>query len=365
MTKPYLLIILSCFCSVSYAQETVFPGDANANRIVDQYDLLSIGYAFGTTGPARIQTGDVALQGIPLFWNEAFPEGVNFIHADCDGNGTVDYLDFIALSNNFGYELENPSPLEVEEGILGVDPAFIWNNDVLEIAVSSGAVLDIPISIFLNNTQKVNGLAFNLRYSPQYFQQTDFSTENQWLRANNEAMSIVKNNTDTGLIRIATTRFGSDPLTGGGEGGILKLIVIGDMLQLLQAPHDTVKTKIYVEDILMVDENFNPIPVASDTFTLKLYHNIASTVNAPNSNELQASVFPNPSNGLLQLKSSHSFNTIELIDAMGRNTILYKGIPRKQWETKNTQLMSGIYTIRLRGTNGSSVLKYLVANNKL
>jgi len=368
MTRLYLLIFLFLFCTDFYAQETVFPGDANANRIIDQYDLLSIGYAFGTTGPARIQMEDVSIQGIPLTWDENFPGGNNFIHTDCDGNGIVNYLDIITLTNNFGLPLDNPSPLSIDQGIGGVDPNVVWNNNDLEVVVSSGAVLNIPIAIPLNDLQDVNGLAFNLHYDRDYFQLALFSTEDNWLEIDNHAISLIKieeDNDNRGLMQVAITRFGADPVTGGGTVGTLKLIIIDDMICFLEAPEDTLKSKIYLEGILMVDGDFNRIPVAADTFCLNLFHDLTSTLKPQNTNQLQARIFPNPSTNILQLKSNQDFKKIELIDGVGRSRIIYNGIPRKQWEANNLQLIPGIYTVRLSGEQGNSVLKYMVVNNKL
>jgi len=359
MTRLYLFIFISCFCSVFYAQETVFPGDANANGIVDQYDLLSIGYAFGTTGPARIQTEDTQIQGVPLLWNEFFPNGTDYINADCDGNGVVDYLDFVPLFNNFSTNLDNASPLMIEEGILGIDPSVVWNNGVMEVAATGGTTIDVPISISLNDEQAINGLAFNLRYASTYFQSADFTNTEHWLATDDQAMSLIMTDAPD-IMQIATTRFGVNPVSGGGNGGVLNLIIIADLIDYLEVSDDTLITKIYLEDILMVDENFNAIPIASDSFCLKLYHDITSRTTPSVKDELKTRVFPNPSNGQLHLSSQHHFNTIEIIDMMGRSKILYSGIARKQWESNDANLLPGLYRIKISGNKGVSLKKHIV-----
>ena len=47
MRKILSATILLLVPGLLWGQSSVFPGDANANGVVDQYDVLSIGYVFG------------------------------------------------------------------------------------------------------------------------------------------------------------------------------------------------------------------------------------------------------------------------------------------------------------------------------
>lgn len=359
MTKICLLSFFCCSIVLLNAQNFVFPGDANANGIVDQYDLLSIGYVYGGMGPARLQDGATEPQGIPLFWEDEFPNGTNFIHADTDGNGLVNLLDFIALHNNFNTVLENNTPLNFPTASLDQAPTISWNNGQ-DVYATGGNNLNIPIHLPLNDEQAVNGLAFDLRYDPTHFQTTPaFSNASNWLAQDGQSMFIAKH-TNPGTIKIATSRLANDYINGGGDVGTLDLVIIIDMVDLLEAPDDTLKSKVYLENIMMVDENFNTVAVASDSLMIKCHlDNHISATKEQRPNALMASVFPNPSREDLNIRSHLPFTSIKLVDALGRSVLLYQGAQQYSWHTDAINFAPALYSLIISGTDGRSVLKYL------
>jgi len=100
----YDIIVRTAPCNT----DTVWAGDADANKVVDLYDPLAIAVAFGKTGSVRpgASTAWVA-QPCPN-WTTSFSNGVNHKHADCDGNGTVASADLTAVTTN--YALTHPRP---------------------------------------------------------------------------------------------------------------------------------------------------------------------------------------------------------------------------------------------------------------
>lgn len=82
--------------------DCVWPGDVNADGIVDYRDWVAMTLVFGYTGPARDEQG-TSFQGYPaLPWNGQLPNGANIKHADADGNGIIDMADFEAIEVNYG-----------------------------------------------------------------------------------------------------------------------------------------------------------------------------------------------------------------------------------------------------------------------
>jgi len=85
-------------------QGQVFPGDADRNGQVNHEDILYIGYAYGTVGPARVEPGIETMEApLALQWAEAFPNGENFAFADANGDGTVGINDMLAVFTNYGF----------------------------------------------------------------------------------------------------------------------------------------------------------------------------------------------------------------------------------------------------------------------
>lgn len=339
-------------------QDEVYPGDANANGIVDQYDIPYIGYAVGETGPARILTEDSQTQTVAQFWATDFPGGLNLIHADGDGNGVVNLIDFVVWSDHYGDEQDVIVPLEIPVGV-DDDTRISWNNDELVVPVTSGQTISVPIELIVPPTVNINGLAFRLRYHPSHFAAVSFDAQDNWLGQDGNGMSLQKNN--IGTIDVGMTRLGLDPLAGGGSTGVLNLIVIDDMVDLLETAPDTMETTLMLEQILLLDEGLQAVPVHVDSFTVKLYRpGTISSTEPTIDNALGASVFPNPYQGAVQVHSEHNFQQLMICDALGRVVENYQFDPTQQWFNNSLTLSSGCYFIHIEGEKGISRLRLVV-----
>jgi len=79
----------------------VWPGDANNDKKGYLDDLFRIGYAYGTTGPARPFASANWVPQAATAWSQSFPDGENFKYADCNGDGKIDSMDIVPLSINY------------------------------------------------------------------------------------------------------------------------------------------------------------------------------------------------------------------------------------------------------------------------
>ncbi len=358
MFRGLLCGLLSVLLVPLFGQDEVYPGDANANGIVDQYDIPYIGYAVGETGPARILTEDSQAQTVAQFWAEDFPSGPNFIHADGDGNGVVNLLDFVVWSDHFGDTEELVTPLEVPIGV-SETTRVRWNNDELAIPVTGGQVIAFPLDLVIPETVNINGLAFRLRYHPSHFAAVSFDAQSSWLAEDGSGMSLQKNG--IGQIDVGMTRLGLDPLAGGGTAGTLSLIVIDDMVDLLETAPDTMETHLMLEQVLLLDEGLQAVPVQVDSFTIKLYRpGTISSTEPTQTNALGATVFPNPYQGQVQVHAEYDFQQLVICDALGRVVNHYRFGSTQQWTGNDLALSSGCYFIQLEGEQGISRLRLVV-----
>ena len=100
--KSILLFAIAflCFSPLCFTQ-VVWPGDVNNNGIVNEVDLLYLGFAFNATGSPRVDaTTDWAGQTITEEWEGNFPNGLNFVYADCNGDGLVNEEDAEVIKAN-------------------------------------------------------------------------------------------------------------------------------------------------------------------------------------------------------------------------------------------------------------------------
>ena len=338
------------------AQDSVFPGDANANGVVDQYDVPFIGYAIGSAGPARILTEDqTSSQAIPVLWDLNFPEGPNYIHADTDGNGVVDVFDFFVWNNNFGIEHSTVVPLEIPDAS-GAAASVVWNNDISLAPLTAQQTASIPIVFNIPVEQQVNGLAFRLRYHPEHFASVRFQGENNWLIEDGRGVSLQESS--PGQIDVGVTRLGPDPFNGGGVGGTLEIIIIDDMIGFIETAPDTVSSYMVLEALMVFDGDLEPVPIAVDSFEVKLYRpGTISSTNDIRNNPLEARVFPNPFQGELQVQAAHEFRNVVIYDALGRTVQTYQFNPRRSWQSSELVLASGYYFLQLEGEKGISRLR--------
>ena len=117
--------------SIFIDNDCVHPGDVNKDGVVDGKDVLCIAMANNGYGPSR-EVADY-ISSSPLQpcrpWKQTFPSGVNFKHADCDGDGLI----WSGYGARRSYELETlernytmtPVPFSVTQGKPTDPPLYI------------------------------------------------------------------------------------------------------------------------------------------------------------------------------------------------------------------------------------------------
>jgi hypothetical protein len=80
----------------------VWPGDANYDKVADYKDILAIGVGYGRTGYSRNSTSTKWEKVPSKNWSLKTTAGTNYKHMDCDGNGTIQAKDTVAVSLNYG-----------------------------------------------------------------------------------------------------------------------------------------------------------------------------------------------------------------------------------------------------------------------
>jgi hypothetical protein len=120
--------------------DSVWPGDANYDLIADNSDPLAIALAYNATGPVRAGA-NVQWFGQPCSdWTGSFTNGVNYKHADCNGDGLVDSTDVMAVYMNYGQtHLKGGAP---RAKVTGLPDLYL---DMTGITLTPGAMVSIPV----------------------------------------------------------------------------------------------------------------------------------------------------------------------------------------------------------------------------
>lgn len=357
MTTRIYLIIVSVLLSSSLWSQQVLPGDANDNGRVDHYDVLSIGYAYGHVGPTRAPASSSQPQDILELWPYAYPNGTNFIHADSDGNGRIELIDFALLALNQGLEEEEVDEL-VFTSFVGEGPELEFNNGAPIDPVNAVGALQIPIRVNASaESPALNGIAFEIEVDPNYIVDASFNFSSQWISADNMTFPYIRY--EGNKIKVAISRLGSNPVEGGGLLGVLNLIVVEDLIGILPAGSGSEIPFIGANNILAVDGEFQSTGVSSSGLGFWPLTSVTSNP-APNPNDqLLATLSPNPVQDQLRVQSQSSFTKVELIDLQGRQQLLYSGPPLNNWEGRLNQAPRAVYLLRLSGAEGQSLLRFI------
>ena len=336
----------------------VWPGDTDHNGVVNQYDLLPIGLAFGETGPPRTGATLDWMSQPATPWAQSTPNSnVNYMHIDADGNGAVNAADTLALNLNWAEESNfvpgGPDDGEVQRPAgLPYAATNITSPIYVEPAqVSSGqpATFNIILGASDAPTNEVYGVAFTIVYDPAFIVPgSPFATfGNSWIGVQNQSMiTFYRNDPDHNRIHIAVTRIDGQPATGMGKIGELH-VTIEDVI----FRGTTEELTMEVENAVVINNLEELIPVEELATT-----STVTGVNGVNEPELASRIkaFPVPASDVLYLQTDGiRINQVIAHDAAGRQvnvalnqgSIDLKGLPR------------GIYILRLLTDEGTLNLK--------
>jgi hypothetical protein len=200
------------------APGSVWPGDCNYDLTADVNDLFYIGWGYGLTGPVRAGATTNWLPQAMANWGSSGPYGVDYKHADSNGDGVIDVNDTLALSLN--YNQAHPwklAPVTPEiQGIrtlsMSANPSSVSPNQSFDLAVdlsSSGTIA----------ADTLYGITFRLHVPTAFIagmNSVDYA--NSFLGINNSSMlTLAKAFVGSGYIDLALVRSTHTNVTGSGN----------------------------------------------------------------------------------------------------------------------------------------------------
>jgi hypothetical protein len=120
-------------------------------------------------------------------------------------------------------------------------------------------------------------------------------------------------------------------------------------------PKDDVIVGYIISGVADIYFDFNP-PIITNTATTEFVDNLGD--NDFSQNEI--SVYPNPTNGLLNINSTSVIENIEIFDMLGRQ-LINKSINQTDVELDLSTFQSGVYFIKIE-SNGSSETRKIIKN---
>ncbi len=328
----------------------VWPGDANDDLIVNNYDLIPIGQYYSETGPPRDTVTNSWAPHPAINWGSAEINGYDKKHVDCNGDGVINSDDTLAITLNYGDTHLYHSPRSSsKERSSGVPLYFIADSSLYH----AGSKVHVAVWLGDSTTKATNvyGLAYDIDVDTSLIQPGTlaFNYSNSFIGTkNSDALSLTHISDD---VETAVTRINHINKRGYGK--------IGDLYFTLNASISNPKLLISVSSSLEVDSvgNFLVLQPINDTLTI----NKATGVNRLSADNYQLSIYPNPTSGqfTVQLNGDNINYTVEVYNVMGEK--IYQSVLSNSQNLVNLSSQSaGVYFVYLKSDEGVEIGKVLI-----
>lgn len=318
----------------------VWPGDANNDGLADASDLFEIGINYGATGFSR---DDMAIDWsgkLSRAWME--PDSIfwyilnDLKWTDCNGDGTINDDDTLAVSMNFG--LDHPiNDLKTSSG--DVPLFFAPVDDVLHVGLNT---IPIILGDDMNPVDEIYGLSFTIELSGSenidpYSIKVNFN--DSWLSTADTRLSISKTDPDHLRVYAGVVRKDRSNVAGSGEIGTLSIVVIDNITGKTDAEEATLS---FVES-KAIKLNREEISVETSGVTFP----VESTEDIQNANSNGLNIYPNPATDILYVDnlSGISIDVFEISDMAGR--IIYSGNLNNGNSIDLSQIEAGNYLLKV------------------
>ena len=295
--------------------DNVWPGDTNADNIASNVDLLSIGLAFGNTGPARSNMTSEWAGLVSQNWGDNFANGTNYKHADANGDGIVNLADIQVLEQNYG--LEHGPVTEFEPlPFTDLDPPIFVDLDEND-QLPAGAVVEIPVVAGSANQaiQDIYGLAFTLELDPDIFSMgtLDIIYPTSWFGEPGINTATIHEIYPDGRVEVALTR--TDHNNVSGFGPIMYLRIIIDDIAGVQVP-----TEMVVKNLHGINHSEQPLVLRPGTSTAM----VTKTSEGGIDREALVNsfgIFPNPTMDWVNFQNQYNMppNRVDIFNAAGQH----------------------------------------------
>lgn len=336
--------------------DCVWAGDINNDGIVNNKDLLPLGYYIGYDGFVR---PDATLEWYGQYsddWNNPYTSSqIDVKHADTDGSGSITVDDTLAISL-FYDQAHNliPSIPPVAKNSLPFSMHVLTPNpgvgDLVEVEVSLGSITQ-PVT-------DVYGFTFDVSLSPlvkdSALQMTYY--DNSWLNLNAPSLWMDKNPRD-GRLETAFTRTGGTSASGYGVVGKFDFIIIDVVIG--GKPADKHALRVNMDGPTVMWGNGNITEGEDYAIEIPLRSAQQPRVETTSADFF---VYPSPANERISihLNGDDTMEAISIHDATGRQVYYSADVMPEHMEIDISALPPGFYVASARTTSGNVVKKFQV-----
>lgn len=321
----------------------VWPGDANNDSLVNNVDLLSVGLHYAQAGAPRQSVSNVWQAYTAINWGQLQNNGEDVKHADCNGDGTIDIADTLAINQNFSLT-----------HAIGTTPVISWNQDransdmyfiINSSAYTAGdwVTVEVWLGEQLSPVNTLYGVAFDIHYDASLVQAGTESITYpavNWIGTpGTDAITISKMNPLANTAHGAITRIDQASVNGFGKIAEFKFQVASAITQL-----DTIWFS--VSSITAVDHLGGPVNLTTGIDSIAVNPLSTGIMSAQQSNTINVAPNPFTSSTVITFSSDVTNATLKVVDVLGREVKSVQ-VSGKSVVLEKGELTSGVYSVKL------------------
>ncbi len=334
--------------------ECIWPGDTNADGVVNILDLFPIGNNIGQYGTARRDKSLVWYGHGGENWGQTNYVGsdVDLKHADTNGDGVISAEDVDAIVNHYGNNSTLAPYKSVQEGAIEIQlltsVTSVRPGDLIEMIVSMGNAE--------NPAYDAKGLSFAIGYDARMIQEesvsADFSSFT-WLSRYDAYLSLGKI-VERGKLEAGLVRSKGKGANGHGEVGKIKAIVISDDVHGFRVG-DKSTIKFRLQDAYMMGANGQPVKLITKDLEIPL---VIGKKTDPLKND-DLIMYPNPASDMVNfhINGVNKIDYVRIMDASGREVTRLKNVDARSASVPLDASMRGFYIAEIMTEKGRIMKK--------
>lgn len=333
--------------------DSVWPGDANSDKIVDLYDPLAVALAYNDTGAIRANASNIWTGQSCNPWPSSFLNNIDKKHADCDGNGLIDTADLNVIALNYTQTHKKGSSRSQEKTtgtpILTFDHTGISPNpdSIVTIAITLGDASSTVSNLY--------GLAANIQVGGIGLASSPVISYNtSWLGNSTNTLAFTKNISATS-VDWAYSRINKSNISGAGTLAQIAFQIPANAVdgQLVTLKYD--KAKLINKDGVEI-VGFD---TKEDTFYIRKPASVISGIGIAKD---KFKVYPNPSDNDFNIICTSNIpeeviitlNDITGKEVLHKKVLIAAGKNNIHFDTP-ANLQSGVYIINIHGATSKNI----------
>jgi Secretion system C-terminal sorting domain/Bacterial Ig domain len=327
--------------------ECIWPGDANADGIVNILDIFPIGGNMGRYGTNRNDRSAEWYGHGGEDWGQTayLNSGADLKHADTNGDGVISAEDVNAIYNNYSNNSTIVPYKSIQEGAIEVQLISSVSSarpgDLIEMIVSMGNAE--------NPTYDAKGFDAQLIKEESINADFNFFT---WLSRYDAYLPFSKN-VERGKLEAGLVRSKGKGANGHGEVGKIKAIVTDDIAGFRANDKSTLKFSI--KDAYLMGANGQAVKLQTKDLEIPLV--IGKKTDVLKNDDLI--MYPNPANDMINfhINGVNKIDYVRIMDAAGREVSFLKNVDAKSASINLDASMRGFYIAEIMTEKGRIIRK--------